>query len=84
MLCQPAPDGTRLSPLKCLLYAKANPLVATVSPGVDSLAQLEGLRVDLGEPGSGTNLTAQGFSYADFASPDGYDLRFQAADNSTV
>ena len=41
VLCQPTPDGARLSPVKCLLYAMADPFVATVSPGVDSLEQLE-------------------------------------------
>jgi len=40
-LMRPAPDGTRLDPVGCLLWCLANPHVATVSPGVDSLAELE-------------------------------------------
>lgn len=40
-LCREAPDGTRLSAVDCLLYVKANPLVTTISPGVNSMEQLE-------------------------------------------
>jgi predicted aldo/keto reductase-like oxidoreductase len=47
-----APDGTRLSPVKCLLYVLANPYVATVSPGVDSMEQLEE-DLQAGQPGMG-------------------------------
>ena len=49
-LLREAPDGTRLSPVKCLLYILANPYVATASPGVESLAQLEE-DVGAGRPG---------------------------------
>jgi len=40
-ILQEAPDGTRLTPGECLRYVLSNPLVSTVSPGVNDMAQLE-------------------------------------------
>lgn len=49
-ILQKAPDGTRLTPGECLRYVLANPLVSTVSPGVNDMAQLEEA-VAAGQPG---------------------------------
>ena len=49
-LLQPAPDGTRLTVAECLRYILANPLVGSVSPGVDSIEQLDEA-LEAGRPG---------------------------------
>jgi len=40
-LLQTAPDGTQLTARECLRYVLAHPLVSTVSPGIESVAQLD-------------------------------------------
>ena len=50
VMTQPAPDGTKLSPLKLLKFVVQNPLVNSVTPGVNYTYQIEEL-VKAGDPG---------------------------------
>ena len=43
VILQAAPDGTRLTPAECIRYVLANPMVSTVSPGVNDREQLEAI-----------------------------------------